>query len=99
MNKYPYLTLIISSLTLSLSACAPQPDPLPGGAEGASLQAVTGKAIGTVDEKTEDEKTVNEQKAFMARQQEELRRQQRDLQDLKRQQYQDDYYRSQYGNK
>ena len=99
MNKYPYLTLILSTLALSLSGCAPQLQTLPGGTEGTSLQAVTGKAIGDVDQKTEDEKTVKEQEAFMARQREELRRQQRDLEDIKRQQYHDNYYRSQYGNK
>lgn len=99
MKLNPYHVCILSTLICSLSACAPQPDPLPGGTEGAALHAVTGKSIGTIDEKTEDEKTEKEQKAFMARQQEEMRRQQQELQDLKRQQYQDDYYRSQYGNK
>jgi hypothetical protein len=98
MKTHRYLRPILYSLLLGLSACAPQPDPIPGGTEGAALHAVTGKRIGTIDEKTEDEKSEKEQKAFMARQKEELQRQQNELDDLKRQKFQDDYFRSQYGN-
>jgi hypothetical protein len=99
MNIHPHIRLLLCSLTLGLSACAQQPAPLPSGTEGAALNAVTGKRIGTIDEKTEDEKSEKEQKAFMARQQEEMRRQQQELDDLKRQKFQDDYFRSQYQNK
>jgi hypothetical protein len=98
MKTHYYLRTILCSLALGLSACVQQPDPLPGGTEGAALNAVTGKRIGTIDEKTEDEKSEKEQKAFMARQQEEMQRQQNELDDIKRQKFQDDYFRSQYGS-
>jgi hypothetical protein len=46
--------------------------------------------------KSDSEISTTEQREFIERQKEEMRKQERELQDLRRQKFQDDYFRSQY---
>ena len=46
--------------------------------------------------KNPPEISTTEQREFIERQKEEMRKQERELQDLRRQKFHDDYYRSQY---
>lgn len=65
-----------------------------GAAVGAAVGAISGAAIGDVRDGAEG--ATKQQDAFMRRQEEERKKQDRELQDLKRQKYHDDYFRSRY---
>ena len=62
-----------------------------GGAAG----AVVGAAVGSA--RDEAEKKTTEEDRFIERQKLEAERQRREVEDLRRQQFHDDYYRSRYG--
>lgn len=65
-----------------------------GAAVGAAVGALSGAAIGDV--RDEAEGATKQQDAFMRRQEEERKKQERELQDLKRQKYHDQYLKSRY---
>jgi osmotically inducible lipoprotein OsmB len=65
-----------------------------GAAIGGTVGAVSGAAIGEVRDRSEA--ASKEQQEFMRRQKEMLHKQQRELEDLKRQKFHDEYFRSRY---
>lgn len=65
-----------------------------GAVVGTAVGALSGAAIGDVRDNAE--MATKQQDAFMKRQEEERKKQDRELQDLKRQKYHDDYMRSRY---
>ncbi len=65
-----------------------------GAAVGAAVGAISGAAIGDV--RDDAESATKQQDAFMVRQEEERKRQEREFEDLKRQQYHDQYLKSRY---
>ena len=65
-----------------------------GAVVGTAVGALSGAAIGDV--RDDAEMATKQQDAFMKRQEEERKKQDRELQDLKRQKYHDDYLRSRY---
>jgi outer membrane lipoprotein SlyB len=67
-----------------------------GAAVGAAVGALSGAAIGDVRDDAED--ATKQQDAFIKRQELERQKQERELQDLRRQKYHDDYFKSRYPN-
>lgn len=67
-----------------------------GAAIGGTAGAVTGAVIGSGKDATK-KTSEKEQQDFMRRQAEAMRKQQDELDDLRRQRYHDDYLRQQYG--
>lgn len=65
-----------------------------GAAVGGAVGAISGAAIGDVRDRAVS--ASKEQDAFLKRQEEERKKQQRELEDLKRQKYHDEYFRSRY---
>jgi len=65
-----------------------------GAIVGTAVGALSGAAIGDVRDDAEN--ATKQQDAFMKRQEEERKKQDRELQDLKRQKYYDEYLRSRY---
>lgn len=65
-----------------------------GAAVGAAVGALSGAAIGDV--RDDAEAATKNQDEFMRRQEEERKKQDRELQDLQRQKYHDGYFRSRY---
>jgi ribosomal protein L19E len=59
-----------------------------------TTRSITGAAIG--DNKDTTDARVKEQEEFINRQQAELLKQERELEDLKRQKYHNDYFKSRY---
>jgi hypothetical protein len=65
-----------------------------GAVVGAAVGAISGAAIGDVRDDAEG--ATKQHDAFMKKQEEARKKQDRELQDLKRQKYHDDYFRSRY---
>lgn len=65
-----------------------------GAAIGGAVGAISGAAIGDVRDRAEG--SSKEQDEFIRRQEEMMKKQQRELEDLKRQKYHDEYFRSRY---
>ena len=65
-----------------------------GAAVGAAVGALSGAAIGDVRDDAED--ATKQQDAFIKRQELERQKQEPELQDLRRQKYHDDYFKSRY---
>ena len=65
-----------------------------GAVVGTAVGALSGAAIGDVRDNAE--MATKQQDAFMKRQEEERKKQDRELKDLKRQRYHDDYFNSRY---
>lgn len=65
-----------------------------GALVGGAVGAATGAIVGDVHDQSKV--STEEQDSFIARQKEEMERQERELEDLRRQKLHDDYYRSQY---
>lgn len=65
-----------------------------GAAVGAAVGAISGAAIGDV--RDDAESATKQQDAFIQRQEEERKRQEREFQDLKRQKYHDQYLNARY---
>ncbi len=65
-----------------------------GAAVGGALGAASGAVIGDARDKAEI--NTKEQDQFMGRQREQMKKQEQELQDLRRQKFHDDYFRSQY---
>jgi outer membrane lipoprotein SlyB len=67
-----------------------------GAAIGGATGAVVGGAIGAARDDAEAKTT--EEDRFIERQKQEMERQQREIEDVRRQKYHDDYFRSRYLN-
>jgi hypothetical protein len=65
-----------------------------GAAVGAAVGALSGAAIGDVRDDAEG--ATKQQDAFIRRQEEERKKQERELQDLRRQKYHDEYLKARY---
>lgn len=65
-----------------------------GAAIGTAVGAISGAAIGDVRDDAED--ATKQQDAFIKRQELARQKQERELQDLRRQKYHDDYFKSRY---
>lgn len=65
-----------------------------GAAIGGALGSASGAVVGDARDKAEI--NTKEQDQFMVRQREQMKKQEQELQDLRRQKFHDDYFKSQY---
>ena len=79
------LTLLTTTLVI-LIGCGAKQESAPPSSAGSDATVAKGSS----------EISTKEQREFIERQKEEMRKQERELQDLRRQKFHDDYFRSQY---